>query len=160
MRFKLALVAAVMIFSAASVHADEQSRLQEARELVELSHAVDHAREVLAIFSKRMRPILLQQSGSNTKLVDQLMAKMEQRSAQNIGGFVDLAAQLYAREFSDDDLNAMVSFYESPAGQHLVAKQVVIASGMMALGQKWGEQVAQDVLKEFKQDQGTGAPKL
>lgn len=57
--------------------------------------------------------MLLQQSGNNAKLVDQFMARVEQRFVQNLGSFTDLAAQVYAREFAEDDLNALATFYKS-----------------------------------------------
>lgn len=160
MRFNVVLLAVALFCASAPVRADDQSRLQAAREVVRLSHASDHLRVLLPLMDKQLRPMLLQQSGNNAKLVDQFMARVEQRFAQNVDSFTDLAAHLYAREFTDDDLNALVTFYKSSAGQHFIAKQVEIASGMLVVGQQWGAKLAQEVLEEFKQQQANPASKL
>ncbi len=160
MRSKFVCLAALFLYTAAPAYADDQSRLREARKVVQLSHSADQVRALLPLMDQQLRPVLLGESGNNAKAVDQFMAKMDQRISQNVDSFVDLAAQVYAREFTDDDLDALIAFYQSPAGQHLVDKQVVIASGMMAVGQQWGAQIAQDILKEFKQEQSNPASKL
>lgn len=160
MRSNVVLLAFAFLCASAPVRADDQSRLQAAREVVRLSHSSDSLRALLPLMTKQLRPMLLQQSGNNAKLVDQFMARVEQRLAQNVDSFTDLAAQVYAREFTDDDLNALATFYKSSAGQHLIDKQVVIASGMMAVGQQWGAKLAQETLEEFKQQQSKPATKL
>ncbi len=47
-----------------------------------------------------------------------------------------LVAQVYVREFTEDDLSAILAFYCSPAGQHLVGKQTEISKAMFGVGQQ------------------------
>ncbi len=134
--------------AAAPARADDASRLQAARTIVEVTHAADNLRRFLPTFSQQMRPLLLQ-SGADAKEVDTFMTEIGKRFAAQTDSFVDLAAQVYAREFSQDDLDALLAFYRMPAGQHLLDKQVVITQGMVAVGQQWGQAVARQVLDDF-----------
>ena len=102
----------------------------------------------MPVFSQQIRPMLLH-SGGDAKEVDAFMAEIGKRFAAQTDGFVDLAAQVYAREFSQDDLDAMLAFYRTPAGQHLLDKQLVITQGMVAVGQQWGQALAKQVLDDF-----------
>jgi hypothetical protein len=65
---------------------------------------------------------------------------------------VDLTAQIYAKEFSEEDLTNLLAFYKSPTGQNLIAKQPVIVQGMMTASMQWGQMLAREVLQEYQSD--------
>ena len=154
-----ALLTITVAYAAMPARADDDAgRLKVAREIVATTHSADKLRQMMPAFMQQMRP-MLQQSGADGKEIDQFLAETSKRFASQTDGFVDLAAQVYAREFSQDDLDALLAFYKTSAGQHLLDKQVPITQGMVAVGQQWGQTVAKQVLDDFAKRK-TQDPKL
>ena len=157
-RMSTAVLTIVLVQAVASARADDAGRLAVAREIVATTHSADKLRQLMPTFMQQIRP-MLQQSGAGQKEIDEFLAETSKRFAAQTDGFVDLAAQVYAREFSQDDLDALLAFYKTPAGQHLLDKQVPIAQGMVAVGQQWGQTVAKQVLDDFAKRKAQ-SPKL
>lgn len=154
----LALILAALLPSAA--RADDASRLKLARDVVETAHAADNMRALMPTFMAQMRQIIVQGGNGDTKQVDTYVERFQKRFTDGVPSFVELVAAVYAREFSEEDLGNLLIFYRSPTGQHLLGKQTVIAQGMIATGQKWGQSIAQQVLDEMQADRAkTATPK-
>ena len=141
--------------------ADDASRLKLATAIVETSHAGDNLRSLLPTFMTQMRDLISRQQPGDPKDVEVYVKRFEQRLGDGIPRFVELVAQIYAREFSEADLGNLLAFYRTPAGQHLIAKQAVIARSMVVVGQEWGKSIGAEVLAEMaKEKAATPSPKL
>lgn len=135
-----------------AARADEQSRLALAREAVQASHATDTMRRVFPTLLNQMKPLLLKQGGTE-KSIDDFYARILTKLDPQLDKLTDLAAQVYAREFSDEDLQSLVAFYQSPAGQHLASKQAEIGQFMAVAGAQWGREMAQSVMDDYRKEQ-------
>lgn len=62
--------------------------------------------------------------------------------------------KIYASELSEDDLNALATFFKTPAGQHYGAKMPDLLQKSMLMGQKVVIDHEQELLEMFKQAQG------
>lgn len=61
---------------------------------------------------------------------------------QNVGGVLNAATQAYARQFTKAELDAMLVFYRSPAGQAMLRKEpAVVAAIGNATGQLIGAKI-------------------
>ncbi len=154
-----AILAGALGFAAVAARADDQSRLQVARDVVKTAHMADTMRVLFPTLLNQMRPMLVQQGASNAT-VDELFKRFGQRLDREIDNFNDLSAQVYAREFSEDDLANLLKFYQSPTGQRLIGKQPVIAQAMAGVGADWGRNMAEQVIEEFRKERADKAPKL
>lgn len=85
--------------------ADEVSRLKNARDVVTVTHAADNFHALLPTLFQQLRPLLMRQ-GADEKTVDALLRSMQTKMDNNTDELVDFIAKVYAREFSDDDLDA------------------------------------------------------
>lgn len=61
----------------------------------------------------------------------------------------DLLIPIYARHMTHEDIIATIDFYESPAGQRMVASLPKITEESFDAGQKWGKEVAIRVFKKL-----------
>lgn len=61
---------------------------------------------------------------------------------------IEMIIPLYDKYYSLDDLKAVNAFYSSPAGQRVLSTLPQIMQESMAIGQKWGEKVAQEAAEE------------
>lgn len=66
---------------------------------------------------------------------------------------VDMVVPIYAKHLDETHLDAMITFYASPAGQHFIAKQPLIVQESMLAGSKWGETIAQRAIDQLKAEQ-------
>jgi uncharacterized protein len=139
--------------------ADEQHRLSAAHEIVALTHAADNMRTIIPTMMTSLRP-MLSGKGVNPATVDAVLNDFQTKASQQTDQMVDLIAAVYAREFTDEDLDALVAFYHTPAGEHLVAKQPEILKGMLAVGQQWGQMIAKQTLDDLAQGKIQPKPKL
>lgn len=160
-RIVVATLGLALLLGASAARADDPGRLKLAREVVETARAGDNMRALMPTFLGQMRQTLTQQGATDAHQLDVFLQRFQQRFDDGIPNFVDLVAQVYAREFSDDDLSKLLDFYRSPAGQHLLSKQLMIAQGMTTVGAQWGRSIAQGIIQEFEKEKGAGpSPKL
>jgi hypothetical protein len=68
--------------------------------------------------------------------------------------FVELLIPVYDKHFSDDELKGLIAFYETPLGKKLVSEMTPIMTETAAIGAKYGEQIANRVVKKM-QAEGT-----
>lgn len=96
------------------------------------------------------------------RMLDSMIAEVAQRPDTPPGfaeKFRELAQKddlvsrivpVYMKYLDDRDLDAIIAFYDSAPGQHLAKSQPMIVQDSMAIGQKWGEELAQKTLDELK----------
>ena len=112
--------------TAAPVPAAAAERLALAREFVTQSTSVDHYMAQVHDASMRLasEAVINNADASDTppdKImadVDKLVARLEPPMRAHIPQLFEAYAQAYAREFSADELRALVAFGQSPAGKH------------------------------------------
>jgi hypothetical protein len=63
---------------------------------------------------------------------------------------IDLLVPVYAKNLELADIEELIRFYRSPTGQRFLDKQSVILQESMAVGQKWGEQLGAQAVREMQ----------
>jgi hypothetical protein len=69
----------------------------------------------------------------------------------NVNDLVNMVVPIYAKYFTDDDIQQMIAFYNSPIGKKYVASLPAITQESMHVGMEWGQQLAQKVTDKLKQ---------
>ena len=158
----VAVLALLLAGPAGAARADDASRLKLARELVLVTHTVDNTRKLMPTFMGQIHDILLKMDPGRAKDIDVLLQRSSAKLDDQLASFADLAAQVYAREFSEEDLQAVLASDKTDAGQHLIAKQSEITQAMAKVGQQWGQMIAQQVIADYQKEKAATvtAPKL
>lgn len=65
----------------------------------------------------------------------------------------ELVIPIYQKYLTEQDVQAINTFYQSPAGQKLIRVQPQISKESMLAGQLWGQQIAQKVIKKYQEQQ-------
>lgn len=144
------VLAGTLLWNPASALADEAGKAAKIEEMMLLTHA------------DRMTTQLPDQVRS--MLTDQLTktdmpAEARQASEELLGKLMDMVAdrmswakikpafmRIYAETFSEDDIDGILAFYKSPAGQAMLEKMPQLIQKSMAVGQ----QVMSDVMPEIQ----------
>ena len=56
---------------------------------------------------------------------------------------------IYAKYYTHDEIRQLIAFYESPLGRLLVEVTPQLTQETMVIGQRWGEQLGQDIVNEL-----------
>lgn len=63
---------------------------------------------------------------------------------------IDLIVPIYDKHFTHDEIKQMIAFYETPVGKKLSTTLPLITQEAMAAGQKWGEEIGQNVVEKLR----------
>jgi uncharacterized protein len=63
---------------------------------------------------------------------------------------VKLLVSIYDKNFSHEDIKALIAFYKTPTGRRFIEAQPVMMNEAMTAGQKWGEQAAKKIIEKLK----------
>ena len=64
---------------------------------------------------------------------------------------VNMIVPVYDRNFTAEEIDQLLAFYNSPIGQKLIGKLPVILQESMQIGQAWGEEISKKVLQRLQQ---------
>ena len=71
--------------------------------------------------------------------------------ATSVDDLVNMLAPVYEKHMTENDLNEVIKFYNSPVGKKLAEKTPAITEESMQAGQAWGQAVAQKVMQKLKE---------
>ena len=150
----LKLLPALVLFTT-SLIADDTTKVAKVERLLELSH-VDR---LIEQSKAQMAPVFDQMLAQNSKQLgdEQLASEIKQEAM----AFFDQQfnwrllkpdmVQIYAETFSDEELDAIVRFYETPAGQSMIEKMPVLMAKSMALVQNRVQAAIPDLQARIKE---------
>jgi len=63
---------------------------------------------------------------------------------------IDLVVPIYKKHLSESEIDAIIAFYESEAGQSLLKKSPLIMAESMQVGATWGQALAEKILSKME----------
>jgi uncharacterized protein len=119
-------------------------------QLIEETKAVDKAQAAMRSMFDSMRPQLVA-SMPDTPNREKIVTAYEEKlvALARDQRFTDGIVAAYAKYFSDDDIKALTTFYESPAGQHFNEHYPEVVASSMQLGQRLFSENVKDILAEL-----------
>lgn len=75
------------------------------------------------------------------------------RKKAKASDFVSMLVPVYSKNLEPADLDELIRFYSSPAGQRFLDKQPLIMQESMEIGQKWGAELAMEAMQEMQKSQ-------
>jgi uncharacterized protein len=148
----LSLLLAAAIAAAVPAYAAEKEQLDEAR----LLFAAMHFERQLNAMMNSMGAALSREQGWGAQdpkareiIVSETLAVLKERATQP-GGMVDLSMHAYADAFTLEEIRQIRQFYESPAGQKLVAKIPEVTSQLMQESVKSVREAVPDICTRVK----------
>ena len=121
-----------------------------AKEILTMKNvAVMYAGAVPGIIEKT-KTGLLQQYLNYQKDLDEVALVVAKQFAGNEKEIGDGMAQIYAAEFSEQELKDLVTFYKTPLGQKLLIAEPTAINGSLQYMQQWAQQFGVIVNGQFK----------
>lgn len=145
---RLSLLLVLVLCLPLTARADEASRRVKAQEIVTLLHLDTLMQQMMDTVQKQASAMALQVSGDTPTPRQQALRDDFNKKAfalvESRMGWKAIESDildLYARNFTDEELDAMLAFYKSPAGVSMIAKMPTISAQ--------SSQIAQDRMTEL-----------
>lgn len=126
----------------------DPERLALAQKILEETHTQDNMSAALDTLMPTMLAAFRRQSPNlpeeTYKMVEQMLSEELHKELPQI---LTVNAQVYANHFTLDELKAIDTFYQTPAGQKIVSETPKIFREMAPLGMLWGRQAAQSAMQ-------------
>jgi uncharacterized protein len=74
------------------------------------------------------------------------------RAQLNEQALIELLVPVYDKHLSHEDIKAMITFYQSPAGQRVTSALPDIQRDSLVAGQRWGLHIAQQIDEHLKKE--------
>lgn len=151
--------------TATTIPADQQATKEQLTKLFEvmrLREQMKSMRQIVPSMVQQQIKSAMNQTEAElpqgTKLSPEQREKMQEVMQKYVGKAMDLyptdemltdMSTIYQRHLSKDDVDGMIAFYSSPAGQHLLDMQPVIAQEYMPMIMSKVAQRSQSLTKEM-----------
>lgn len=124
--------------------------LATAKELVSATGATGVFSPLIAGVVEQAKLLFLQQDPGLAKDLNEISTQMRTDLAPRFAELTNEVATLYATNFTDDELKAILAFYQSPAGKKLLQRQPVVIDGSMKFAQSWANKLSDEVIAKMR----------
>lgn len=130
-------------------------QIAAAQELLKITNAESSMKNSLdgqvAMIGQQIKKAMPDIDTESLKLLENIA---RDEYSKKLPGILDESARIYARHFSENDLHALVAFYQTPAGRDFVSELPAVTQ---ELSQASAE-LAGDILVRFRQEMEKRAP--
>ncbi len=140
---RLLLVSALLLCLPLSSRADDTSRRAKVQEMFDLMHMDRMMNQIMDTMMKQMTAVSDQMMGNSvTPEVKAKVAAFQSQVVKVVEDQVGWKAMeptllnLYAQNYTDDELDGIIAFYKSPAGRSMLEKMPQLSAQSMQLTQQ------------------------
>ena len=121
-----------------------------AKEILTLKNANAMYAQAVPSVVEQTKTALLQSNLNYQKDLNEVAVIVAQSLAGREKEIGEGMAQVYANEFTEQELKDLVTFYKSPLGQKLLSAEPQAIQGSIAYMRQWGQQFSQVVAAQFR----------
>lgn len=145
----LALLLALLVAAPAQA-ATKQEKIHELIEITEVSHQMEKALDSLW-------PLIIEsgkQANPNIppEIWDRVRVIGTDEFGKSLPEVLTQFEKLYDINFTEDEIEALLTFYKTPTGNSVMHKLNAMAPQTAALGQAWGAQVSRRVIARLAEE--------
>jgi hypothetical protein len=124
--------------------------LAAANEILAMKHASAIYQDAVPNIVQKTKDVLLQNNLNYQKDLNEVAVIVAQNLASRTKEIGDGMAQIYANEFTEQELKDLVTFYKTPLGQKLLSTEPIAIQMSMSYMNKWGQTFAETVNAQFR----------
>jgi hypothetical protein len=152
--FVAAMIALAAIGAAAPAPAQNQqpsaNAILIAKQIVQLK-GVKQMMDPIAIgVVEKVKGVVLQQNFMWQKDVNEVTAQLHKEFDGRAGELVDSTARVYASHFTEPELKQILTFYQSPVGQKMIAEEPKAIDESMRGAADWADNLAVDIMNRMR----------
>jgi hypothetical protein len=149
-RFAMGAVLAIGIGAASVRAADDNitdSHLKAARAAIAAIHITDPFDNILPTIAMQLKTTMIQGSPNYEELINATVDEQALKFASRRADLEKEAARIYAKAFTEDELNQIAAFYATPAGIKLLKDGPISIRQLSKAGDIWAAGISRDLSK-------------
>jgi len=149
-RVAMGALFAIGVSAASARAADDnitESHLKAARAAIAAIHITDPFDNILPTISMQLKTTMIQGSPNYEELINDVVDEQALKFASRRADLEKEAALIYAKAFSEDELNQIATFYTTPAGQKLLKYGPLSIRELSKAGDIWAAGISRDMSK-------------
>ncbi|MGE3364677.1 MAG: DUF2059 domain-containing protein [Rhizobiaceae bacterium] len=143
-----AVATAIVISHAAVAQEISEAHMKAARSAVAAIQATSDFDAILPQAALALKNQLISQNPDLQALIDSSVNEKALAMSSRRADLEKEAATVYAKVFSEEDLNAIATFYTSPAGKKLLADGPIVTREVLKAADIWQRGIARDLAQE------------
>jgi hypothetical protein len=150
----LAAVAVALVAFGPAAHSQQPSAaaMATAKELIASTGAAAVFNPLIAGVVEQAKLLFLQQNPALANDLNEIANQMRTDLAPRFVDLTDEMARLYATHFTDQELKAILVFYQSPVGKKLLAQQPTVVDDSMRFAQDWANKLSDQVIAKMREE--------
>jgi uncharacterized protein len=151
---RAAAVAVVLVAFGPAAHSQQPSAaaMATARQLIAATGATTVFNPLIAGVVEQAKLLYLQQNPALAKDLNEIADKMRTNLAPRFAELSEEMARLYATHFTDQELKAILVFYQSQAGKKLLDQQPTVVDDSMKFAQEWANKLSDQVIGTMREE--------
>jgi uncharacterized protein len=145
-------VALIAFGSAAYGQQPTPGAMAAAKDLIAVTDSMALFRPLPAGVIEQAKLVFLQQNPGLAKDLNEIAIKLREELAPRLSEVGNELAKLYATNFSESDLKAIVAFYKSDVGKKLLARQPAVVNAGLKFAQDWANKLSDEVIKRMREE--------
>lgn len=149
---RLAAVAAALVMVSPAAHSQQPSpaAIATAKELIAATNSTAVFTPLIAGVVEQAKLLYLQQNPALAQDLNEIAAQLRTELAPRFSELSDEMARLYATHFTNDELKAILVFYQSPVGKKLLDQQPNVVESSMKFAQDWANKLSDQVIARMR----------
>ncbi len=149
-----AAIAVALVAASPAAHAQQPSAasMLVAKQLIDVTGATGLFTPLIAGVVEQAKNLYLQQNPSLAKDLNEIADKMRKNLQPRFAEVTNEIARLYATHFTEQELKAILAFYQSPAGKKMLAQQPVVVDNSMKFAQDWANKLSEQVTMKMRDE--------
>ena len=151
---RAAAIAVALVAANPVVHAQQPSAasMLVAKQLISVTGATTLFNPLIAGVVEQAKLLYLQQNPGLAKDLNEIAAKMRKDLQPRFAEVTNQIAKLYATHFTEQELKAILAFYQSPVGKKLLVQQPVVVDSSMKFAQGWANKLSEQVTAKMRDE--------
>lgn len=150
--FAAATLSLAAIFSPAAAQDVSDAHLDAARSAISAMKATADFDSILPQAAQALKTELIQKNPNLQAMIIEVVDSTAISLAARRGDLEREAALAYARVFSEEHLNEIAAFYNSEAGQKLIADGPIVAREIIQAAEIWQRGIARDLAQQVGEE--------
>ena len=129
-----------------------ESHLRKAQRVIELTKSDEGFDEILPIVAEQTSALIIRNYPALTREVEEVTTEKALELAPTRRELNRTVQKIWARRFSEDELDDLIAFFSSDTGQKFAELTASIAALSVGASKQWGDQLATEMLTAVREE--------
>ncbi|MCF3932842.1 DUF2059 domain-containing protein [Acuticoccus sp. M5D2P5] len=124
-----------------------QSHLQAAQDVIDLTHSDEGFDDILPRLAEQTRGVFIRSNPALTREIEDTVMEIAIDFAKRRVELSNTMQLVWARRFSEEELNELKAFFESPVGTKFAEETPVITALSIGAARQWEERLSNEMVE-------------